>query len=327
MATNTAEIGWRGARSGDVSWLSRPGAQLGGAVLADTAAIAVGASVLGAWGAMALHALVAGAFIAVSLRSSSRQLTIAAAILALAGPPAAMAWWIAGTRAAARTPEERARWYDVIALDGGSDVEDDASQLHEAIANGRIGGVHRRGDRSFPDILANGTLGEKQGLLGLIGLRYHPRYYPLLQAALRSPEPSVRAQAAAVSVKLKDQFRARLACALAAPGSSEPDDVARAHAEDILAAASSGFIDPPQARAALASAVALCERRLTGESDDQWLILLVRCLSALERHADVVARLLPLGADVPAELRPLLDASQRALGRSVAEVHAGEATC
>jgi hypothetical protein len=296
-------------------------------VLADTAAIAVGASALGPWGALALHALVTGAFFALSRRPSSRQLTISAVVLALAGPPAAIAWWIAGTRAAARTSEERARWYDVIALDGGSDAEDDATQLHEAIANGRIGGDHRRGDRSFPDILENGTLGEKQALLGLIGLRYHARYYPLLQAALRSPEPSVRAQAAAVSVKLKDQFRVRLACALAALGTLESDDVARAQAEDILAAASSGFIDPPQARAALASAVALCERWLTGEPDDQWLVVLVRCLSALERHLDIVARLRPLGADVPAELRPLLNTSQRALRRPVAEAETGGVPC
>lgn len=323
MATSVTDVGWR-ARRAARPWSGAPGLKLLGIAVADSAAIAVGASVLGTWGALALHALVASGFVVWS-RAACRDLTVCAVVLSFAGPLAAISWWVATTVAASSSAPKRAEWYDVIALD--RDTDDDASQLHEAITAGRIAGAHRRGERSFPDVLAHGTLAEKQALLGLIGLRYHPRYHPLLQAALRSPEPSVRAQAAAVSVKLKDKFRERLTAALAGVDAMEADDLAQARTSDILASSSSGFIDPPQARAALSSAVAYCELRLDGAFKEQWLVLLIRCLAALERHQEIVARLSPLGSDVPAELRPMYDASRHALARSRPEHHGGGVLC
>jgi hypothetical protein len=324
MTVGAAQTEWRASAASGRPWQVTPRLQLWGFILADAAAIALGASVLGPWAALALHALAAFGFIAWSW-NTCRELMVHAVILALAGPIAAVAWWFAAMAGKSRSLTERADWYDVISLDRGDD--DDASQLHEALAAGRIVGGQRRGERSFPDVLVNGKLAEKQALLGLIGLRYHPRYHPLLQTALRSPEPSVRAQAAAVSVKLKDQFRGRLADALVGAGATEGDEAARARIADILAATTSGFIDRPQAEAALSSAVAHCEQRLAVEMSEPWFVLLIRCLAALERHGDVVARLGPLGGSVPAELRPLHEASRRAFAWARIGHPAGGVAC
>lgn len=52
---------------------------------------------------------------------------------------------------------------------------------------------------------------ERQRALGLIARHFHPDYAPVLDAALRSPEPVVRVQAAAVVARVREDLKARVA--------------------------------------------------------------------------------------------------------------------
>jgi hypothetical protein len=64
--------------------------------------------------------------------------------------------------------------------------------------------------QNFGMLAKYGSLKEKQALLGVIALKYHPDFFPCLQMALRDEEPTVRAQAAAVYARLQSRYRGLL---------------------------------------------------------------------------------------------------------------------
>jgi len=220
-------------------------------------------------------------------------------------------------------------WYDWLS---GEERPDPARRLYEAILTGRELKPPAQGPRRFASVLEHGTLAEKQALLGHIGLNYHHDYFPLLCAALRSAQSPVRAQAAAVFVRLKEQFRRRLHDdrhrSLEARRFGDAPAML-ACARSMLACAESGFLRHSEVREALAEAKALslicassdaadAEPEMilcriiaaTGEDDGlldrllagapngglQMRQLLARCLVATGRHADL-HRLLFAGED------------------------------
>jgi hypothetical protein len=195
-------------------------------------------------------------------------------------------------------------WYRTL---HGSEQPDPAQVLHEALLAGRQllpGGAP---PRRFADILAHGALAEKQAVLGHIGLHYHRDYAGLLAAALRRPEAGVRAQAAAVFVKLKERFRhelkeARLSARLARDESDGPAliEAARVMTEAI----ESGFLDAAEAREAGAAVEAICADACHhGPARMEADLLLCRIATATGVSADVIGRLMQALPAIPAALR------------------------
>jgi hypothetical protein len=220
---------------------------------------------------------------------------LAVTLLLVAGPVGGIgALWLGGFVDLAQFDRSRlAQWHGVLA--GEARIED-AQLLHEAILAGREFRPKSDPGRRFSEILECGTLAEKQALLGHIGLNYHADYFPLLDMALRSPEAGVRAQAAAVFVKLKEGFRHRLRDAgeTAIRARSQGDGRAMlAAASAMLACAGSGFLDTAEAREAGSSAGAVCTAAVEFGADAiEADILMCRVVAATGGGEAIIARLM-----------------------------------
>ncbi len=118
---------------------------------------------------------------------------IGAAVLALALPTGGQPGPLLGA------------WYERIAL---SVAVDPITRLCDDVAAGRSLDLASPLPQSFLDVMATGSLAERQNVLGLIARRFHPDYLPALKAALRSSEPVIRVQAAAVAAHIRPQLHA-----------------------------------------------------------------------------------------------------------------------
>ena len=208
-------------------------------------------------------------------------------------------------------------WYKRISGDG---VVDPAGLIHDGMLNDRAFRPGSGEIRRLGDVFRRGTVPEKQALLGLIGLRYHADYFPFLGLGLRAGEASVRTQAAAVFVKLKEQFKARMKQAVVDDVQTTDSNAAVAPMLDrvrtILDCTQSGFIDAAEAAHARATAKALCERALAADPTNTAAeTLLCRALAADGAHESLVARLIARPTVTGRELDPLLADSLMALGR------------
>jgi hypothetical protein len=131
-------------------------------------------------------------------------------------------------------------WYERIAR---SQVVEPASALSEAVASGRTLDLSAPVPPSFSDVIDHGSLAARQKALGLIARKFHPEYARALKAALRSGEPVVRVQAAAVAARVRGQLQARIRDLVDRLESlaAEPR-AALAAAAELDAAASSGLL-------------------------------------------------------------------------------------
>ena len=87
-------------------------------------------------------------------------------------------------------------WYERISL---STTIDRVTRHCDNVSIGRTIDLRAGAPASFLARIESGTLAERQAILGLVARRFHVAYLPVLQAALRSPEPMIRVQAAAVA--------------------------------------------------------------------------------------------------------------------------------
>ena len=237
---------------------------------------------------------------------------------ALAGPLGAIGVLV--TAAIRRcTPSSQDLLDEWYARMSGNEASDPASLICEAILTDRVVQPGSCEIRRFPDMIKYGTLTEKQALLGLIGLKYHTSYFPILALALRSPQPSVRAQAAAVFVKLKAQHKTRLLQSLERPpavdsSSAEPDW--RARAGVILECAESGFIDASEVHNASEATRSLCE---AAPEPDLGIgpaeFLRCRALAAIGDHERLIDRLWSRLSALTPDLKLMLANSLIRLGR------------
>lgn len=101
-----------------------------------------------------------------------------------------------------------AAWYDRLARAGKPST---ITQTYDRIASGRVHLLDSAPPRNFLDVIKSGGMEERQRALGLIARHFHPDYTPVLEAALRSPEPVVRVQAAAVVARVREDLKARVA--------------------------------------------------------------------------------------------------------------------
>lgn len=161
---------------------------------------------------------------------------------AIAGPIGALAGWLFVQAASQPAPPSPLieEWYRRISL---SAEIDPVTELCDNVASGRTMNLASPVPQSFLSIMISGTVADQQTALGLIARRFHPDYLPALTRALRSPEPVIRVQAAAVVARIRDQLQARVRARIAEiEAAPQPADLPAALAE-LATAATSGLLD------------------------------------------------------------------------------------
>lgn len=113
---------------------------------------------------------------------------------------------------------------------------DTADELFDQICQRRRHPLSHGTAPSFLQIFHTGTLRHQQEAIAAISRGYHPDMRPALSAALASPVPALRVQAAAVYAKLRGTYGDQAKELLAGTGHSR-DKAA------ILEVAASGFVD------------------------------------------------------------------------------------
>jgi hypothetical protein len=104
---------------------------------------------------------------------------------------------------ATANPRRLEAWYRRIAL---SAELDEFTRLSDRIAVGRTADPAVRAPAAFEAVMRSGAIGQQQIILGIVARSFHPDFLPVLQLALRSKEPVVRVQAAAVAARIRPQL-------------------------------------------------------------------------------------------------------------------------
>lgn len=174
---------------------------------------------------LVLHAAVVAALAAVldwreRRKADARLIVIALVTVAVSGPLGALLTAILGLVLMAISVDGAIlrRWYARIV---GEKSDDDAELLYGQIVSGRTLDPHVDAGARFAAIMRHGPLEEKQRILGLIAHKYHPDFLGLLKSAMRSSDPPLRVQAAAVAARLQSDERARLKAISAAADSAK----------------------------------------------------------------------------------------------------------
>ena len=154
-------------------------------------------------------------------------------------------------------------WYDRISL--AAEI-DPVTRLCEDVESGRTIDTDAPVPPSFAFIIDHGSMNQRQTALGLIARKFDPRFACALARALRSPEPVIRVQAAAVAVRVKAGLKTRVREGLA--GLAEAQKTPRTAVQ--LAAVlddyvRSGLLDDGD-RLRCQAAAARLTRGLTGQS-------------------------------------------------------------
>ncbi len=145
-------------------------------------------------------------------------------------------------------------WYEALFPAFG---QDRTEALHERVVLRGHGPSVRSTVAPFGDIMARGTLAEKQSALSLIGAGFRPEFAPALRSALNDPEASIRVQAASAVAQIERHFVER-GETLAARRAERPDDASLIElAQHHEALAASGLLDAGRARDAATTALAL----------------------------------------------------------------------
>lgn len=175
---------------------------------------------------VAAHLAVAGVVAAILFygRPEDQDASVATLIFLLvlvsgpAGAAAALAM-LAFTNRPPAGSATLAAWYRRLADAGAVET---ATAMHDRVAAGRVLRFDAAPPARFLEVIATGSLEERQTALGLMARKFDPRYAPALEAALRSPEPVVRVQAAAVAARVRGDLKGRVATLLATPAPGGP---------------------------------------------------------------------------------------------------------
>jgi len=177
------------------------------------------------------------------------------------GPLVALAT-LRAPREGGTRPELLDAWYQRIAL--ASDI-DPIGQRCDDVALGRTLDLGAAPPASYATVMAAGALAEKQAVLGLIARSFHPDYLGALALALRSPEPVIRVQAAAVATRIRPQLRAEVdALVLKGAPLGMPPAAAQRAAQALRELAGSGLLEEADQRRAEVAADRLAMRAAAG---------------------------------------------------------------
>ena len=104
------------------------------------------------------------------------------------------------------------RWYERISL---TTSVDPVTRHCDNVGVGRGMNLTAGSPASFLAAIESGTMVERQTFLGIVARRFHADYVPALQAALKSPEPVIRVQAAAVAAHVRPEVAQMFKTAIA----------------------------------------------------------------------------------------------------------------
>lgn len=189
---------------------------------------------------MALHvvlALLLGAWDRIARGRLSQATLVRVVLLLLFGPlggPALMVLTATARQRAAKAAPLAALPMQAVAAGSPHD-------LYEQIRQGRRHPHPQQPLSSFHETFLTGSLHRQQAAIAAISRSYHPHMRPALAAALASPVPALRVQAAAVHARLRGGFQARAKELLALDGDAPVHD--RALAGECERVAASGFVD------------------------------------------------------------------------------------
>lgn len=146
-------------------------------------------------------------------------------------------------------------WYQALFPE---ERQDRTRALYEKVVLRGHGPAERSTVAPFADVIALGSLQEKQAAIALIASSFRPEFAVALRAALNDQEAAVRVQAAAAVARIEHQFLQR-SMALDARRAADPDDVdllmeAARHHEALSA---TGLVDEGRARESAEAALAL----------------------------------------------------------------------
>ncbi|WP_439572148.1 hypothetical protein [Phreatobacter sp.] len=181
--------------------------------------------------------LAAACGLAIRLRFREERLAVLVALwAALLGPIGAVAAIIV---LGFRRPGQKLHAADSDWLDRLNGVPEPETGLLVALNEGRAFDPAPVRLDAFKEVMSLGSVSEKQTILGLIAQRYEPALFTLLMDGLRSPQVAVRASAAAVLARLRQELQAEL---------KEAEDLARSDDHHAVARAASLFTKAASSR-------------------------------------------------------------------------------
>ncbi|MBP0465230.1 hypothetical protein J5Y09_14995 [Roseomonas sp. PWR1] len=148
-----------------------------------------------------------------------------------------------------------AEWYVALFPE---ERQDRTREIYERVVLRGHGPAERSTVAPFADVIALGSLQEKQAAIALIASGFRPEFANALRAALNDQEAAVRVQAAAAVARIEQQFLQR-SMTLDARRSADPDnrDLIMEAARHHEALSATGLIDETRARESAEDALAL----------------------------------------------------------------------
>lgn len=172
-------------------------------------------------------------------------------------------------------------------------VQERSYYVHDLITTRRAGLPRYSSVTSFTDIMATGSLEQKQTALAFIADHFHPSFAPALQYALNDPEPAIRVLAATAVARLEKQYATLIADATtaAAEGANQPDYLASL-GQKYLRYAESGLLSSARAEEVWRRVVSLAERGSKQQPDDpRFPEQAAKCLLRLKQPAPALSLL------------------------------------
>lgn len=199
-----------------------------------------------------------------------------------------------------------AEWYASLFPE---EPQDRVRALHDRVVQRGHGPRARVTVAPFGDVMALGTLQEKQAAIGLIAARFEPSFAPALRAALNDAEAAIRVQAASAVARIEHRFlQQSMAIGERLAAHSDDPDILIEAARHHEAMASAGLLDEERARQAAEEAVQMYRRLLSLPEPGPWMedaVAGAARMLLLLGEAEKAARLLAPAAaraDAPATL-------------------------
>ncbi len=200
------------------------------------------------------------------------------------------------------------QWYERISL---STSVDPVTRHCDNVGVGRGMNLTAPSPASFLAAIESGTMVERQTILGIVARRFHADYVPALQAALKSSEPVIRVQAAAVAAHVRPEVAQLFKAAITElPQVSADPARALGLMQRLEALTASGLLDESERRRGLEIVARLGDVVLSGVRTVQLSKRAALLASNLAERATLEALL--ISRDRFADLR-----TQRSAGRAL----------